>query len=169
MPATYDIELTASHYATALLRFQRQRPDYWRRRLMPFAALLPAVGAALFAAATESAWEIPAIVFAVAGVLLALTLVVFQRRVIQSNLQRTPTFGERIQIILDDRGARSVARQGSSELDWAKFTHVTRFADGFVLSQGGLDSWLPDSALGGASVAEVEQLLKSKINRFSKR
>ena len=165
-PATYDIELTAAHYATALLRFRRQQPDYWMRQLLPWAALLPASAAAVFAALTESPWETEAIALAITGFLAAAGITYYQRRLINAHLQRTPTFGERVQIILDERGARSIARDVASNVDWRTFTRATRFIDGFVLSQGGLDSWLPDAALSGASIAEVQQLLKTKIAAF---
>lgn len=166
MAATYDIELTAAHYAKALLRFRRQQPDYWLRQLLPWVALLPASAAAVFAALTESPWETAAIAFAIAGLLAAAGITYYQRRVFNAHLQRTPTFGERIQIILDARGARSIARGIASNVDWRTFTRATRFVDGFVLSQGGLDSWLPDASLTGATVAEVQQLLKTKIAAF---
>ena len=166
MAATYDIELTAAHYATALLRFRRQQPDYWLRQLLPWAALLPASAAAVFAALTESPWERAAITFAITGLLAAAGITYYQRRVLNTHLQRTSTFGERIQIVLDERGARSIARGVASNVDWRTFTRATRFKDGFVVSQGGLDSWLPDAALTGAGIAEVQALLKAKIAAF---
>jgi hypothetical protein len=164
--ATYDIELTAAHYATALLRFRRQQPDYWLRQLLPWAALLPASAAAVFAALTESAWEAEAITLAITGFLAAAGITYYQRRRLNTHLQRTPTFGERIQIILDEHGARSIVRGVASSVSWRSFTRATRFVDGFVLSQGGLDSWLPDAALTGASVADVQRLMQSKIAAF---
>lgn len=166
MAATYDIELTAAHYATALLRFRRQQPDYWLRALLPWAALLPACAAAVFAALTESPWETAAIALAITGLLAAAGITYYQRRVLNQHLHLTSTFGEQIQIILDERGARSIARGVSSAVDWRAFTRATRFADGFVLSQGGMDSWLPDAALTGASVAAVQTLLKTKIAAY---
>ncbi len=165
MAPTYRIELTPQHYATAILRFERQRADYWRNKLMPLAPLALSLLAAAVAAFTQSEWEGFLILLSIGGAAAAFLWWFMRRRFIERIVRRSPEFGESIVIELQERGARSIARGNATLVEWGAFTHATAFPDGFVLSQGTVNSWLPHADLNNATPAEVASLLRAHLPR----
>jgi len=70
--------------------------------------------------------------------------------------------GDVVTYTLDDDKITVIGPNVDAKMNWAAFPVNVRYPDGVVLKSGGAICWLPDSALSGATAAEVVQLVRSK-------
>ena len=159
---SYSFIANWSFYRTAYDRYGRQKPNRYRR-----ATFLTVIGAALLLAwvygrSSSALWTpIPGLAL-IGGVCGGIVAYASTRVLLPLRVKRSPGYGVTIIVNLDEAGWHGKEPHGQASLDWAAFTRVARFADGFLFLRGRVMRWLPDSALTNATPEEAVAFVRSK-------
>lgn len=87
--------------------------------------------------------------------------------VLKRRLKKSPFYGEEVQFAVADAGVSVNTPKSQSSLSWSAFTAAKRVSSGYLLFSGPtVFHWLPDEALTGGSVADVQRLLQHNIRTY---
>lgn len=166
MNAIYRITYDEQYCRALLRRTHQQRPFLLRPDVM-ILGQLPFTAIVLWLVLRKD----PEAFSIMAWMLASMTLVVvlewvFLRPVQLRRLMRR--IGDVVTYRLDEDSVEVNGPNAEAKLKWAAFPKNVRYRDGLVLKAAGAVWWLPDSALSGATVEQVVQVVKSRSTLTSR-
>lgn len=158
-----SIKCASDYLIAAFQRYRRQHRARHVRLAIKFFAIALLLPVAV--------WNYLQAKYSDAALGAALSVVVFFAHhvdywLVRRSLKQSPYRDEDVLIEFNDAGFHARSPKQDTQLQWAAFTMVAHFRDGFLLFQGPrVFNWIPISSLGSASqAAELSALLRSKIS-----
>ena len=159
---SYSFTTDWNFYRAAFNRYNRQKPNRYRNIVVATVLFLILLPAWAYGRSSGAIWTpIPEIAL-VGGVSGGAAALFVAKIMVPRRIKRSPGYGVTVTVRLDDEGLHTTEPHGHSSLDWAAFTRVARFPDGFVFARGRVIRWLADSALTNGTPEEALEFVRSK-------
>ena len=159
---SYSLVADWTFYRTAFARYRRQKPNRHRTTVCMAVIAAALLIAWVYGRSSGAAWTLIPESALVGAVVSGAATYALARALLPRRIRRLPNYGVSIAISLDDAGLRASEPHAQASFEWAAFTRVARFADGFLFVRGRVIRWLPDSALTNATPEEALAFVRSK-------
>lgn len=162
MKISYSFVTDWDFYRIAFAHQLRQRPGRLRNIIISTGVIAVFIYAWTIGRSTSATWTPIAACGAIGGLVGGVTAHLLTRITTPMRIKRLPNYGGTVTVVLDDVDLHADEAGAQITLVWPAFTHVTRFADGLLLTRGRVSRWLPDAALQSGTPHEALALVQSK-------